>query len=173
MALARLQMPRTVRNLMPLPLGTLTQVVWMEERLHSDLWSGNVKLPSRTVYINLKPDTWITGVALVYDIVNEVGLGTQGEIRVNGVKVATLTDTWSGSVDVTSAIYEGANIIGYTMLKTAGIGWGNHVVTMNLVISYEGSPPDTSTDGWLPDWWPYAAVGGVLGLAGIILLVRR
>lgn len=134
-------------------------VVWQNELINRGLLDGDITITASKpiIVINMTSAQLVVSVSSTLPQCN-------GDIYLNGSHLGMhqfITDLqWSETFDVLSKIVSGNNVFSYKVTKTPTQGWGEIMVTVNLIIDGEVVVGPT-----LPTWWPYAAAGG-----GIILL---
>lgn len=148
--------------------------LWNTARFHMDAWNNGIT-PSTKSY-GLKW-TALTSATLSYTVIAEVW-PSWADLYLNGTDVkqfdfraggGTITET----IDVMSLLTQGLNSFTFKASKTSWVGFGDYIITANLIL--DGIFEDPTTPNWweqLPTWWPYAAGAGII-LFGVWYSRRR
>ena len=160
-------------------VGAQSFPIWSQRRLHMDAWNNGFSI-TRTM-----PLTWriLNSVKLVYTISAEVW-PSWAELTVDGSTIKYF-DFRLGSgviaeiIDITNLItaWQGKHEFVFNCHKTSLVGWGDYVVTVDIVLDGDFDPPIIPVWEQIIQWitdHPLETAGIGLAVAGVaIYAVKR
>lgn len=155
--------------------STESYEIWYLLRRHLDVWSAGFP----TMGTAKVEYTGLISARVIATVIAGVWPST-AKLFLNGTMIRDYNFNLGGGsvtdiIDVTNLIFIGRNEFSFVIEKVPWVGWGDYLLTVDLVIDAESSnvEPPPPWDTW-PTWWPFAAGGlGLAAAGGIILMKKR